>query len=440
MWLLYIIGWGFPLIPSIISCVLGFRGHVDTAKICWIEPGDDLIWLFLGPLYLTLLLNLGLLIITAFRIFRTLSDTKMANFKKMLLSIGILSITLGIPWFSTLILLFTKIDRTLSFTQWFFILSNGLLGVSLLAIIIHRYRYFKVYRRNNMSKKSTASKIDTSHTALPSNLPKCSRKKRVDDSASIDGLSVSVEIENLPEHVKQINSADIFSNDYIHDNQNTSSTSFPVITETHCSSLTRLYSQPCNALPDSQFPHNSRCQSQGSMYKTNNFPDYPIMDSKHDDTHRGRIFTMLTPKRMSKKKLKRLPSQVEFDMLALPSSRVSLNSYSTNLEADSTLSLFHNERTIYANNNTLSITNSNDIPSRNTSISSPESHNQASVCVASGSSPLKKSNYSPSPNRSCYSESITHDTDPGTIAPSPQCSPSRYHTRPLHEDEFENPL
>ena len=126
---LIVFGWSSPLIIPIITIAIKHENYVKPEQHCFITYEDGLIWSFIGPILIILLINLIILAFAAIRIGTTKFGTEKLEEKQALrkgvLSLLILSPLLGVPW----LLLLLNVIISNPIVQWSFILINGLMGV-----------------------------------------------------------------------------------------------------------------------------------------------------------------------------------------------------------------------------------------------------------------------------------------------------------------------
>ena len=117
------------------------------AGYCWISNEDGVIWAFLGPVFLVLILNTIILVSSAIRIGTARKNLdKMKQMRVALLSAFILTPVLGMPWlvsFAKIITVGIEDDLALAildrFIDWVFICLNAPAGVIFFIIVLKRF-------------------------------------------------------------------------------------------------------------------------------------------------------------------------------------------------------------------------------------------------------------------------------------------------------------
>ncbi|KAI6660984.1 Adhesion G-protein coupled receptor D1-like isoform X2 [Oopsacas minuta] len=157
-------GWLSPLPLVIISVSIkqsAYSNHL--AGYCWLSNEDGLIWAFLGPVFLVLILNAIILTTSAIRIGTARKNLdKVKQLRVALLSAFILTPVLGMPWivsFAKIITVGIEDELALAildrFIDWVFICLNAPAGVVFFIIIFKRFRE----HRQSLRQKGTAGTI-----------------------------------------------------------------------------------------------------------------------------------------------------------------------------------------------------------------------------------------------------------------------------------------
>ena len=161
-------GWLSPLPLVIITVSIkqdAYSSH--NAGYCWISNEDGVIWAFLGPVFLVLILNTIILVTSAIRIGTARKNLdKMKQMRVALISAFILTPVLGMPWlvsFAKIITVGIEDELTLAildrFIDWVFICLNAPAGVVFFIIILKR---FLENRKSSQKSKSGSSMITAS--------------------------------------------------------------------------------------------------------------------------------------------------------------------------------------------------------------------------------------------------------------------------------------
>ncbi|XP_022805245.1 adhesion G-protein coupled receptor D1-like isoform X2 [Stylophora pistillata] len=142
---LYFFGWGFPIVPIVISLIIGSGGEkgLDTytnENFCWLSFHKHLSWAFIVPVLLVTVINFGVLM-AVLREIRNLHEpnpSKMKTLRKTLKSFIILSPLLGLTWIFGLL---AVTDAGLEF-QYVFTILNSTQGM--LIFLLHVLRNSEV--------------------------------------------------------------------------------------------------------------------------------------------------------------------------------------------------------------------------------------------------------------------------------------------------------
>ena len=165
-------GWLSPLPFVIITVSIkqdAYSSH--NAGYCWLSNEDGVIWAFLGPVFLVLILNTIILVTSAIRIGTARKNLeKMKQMRVALISAFILTPVLGLPWlvsFAKIITVGIENELALAildrFIDWLFICLNAPAGVVFFIIILKR---FLENRKSSHKSKSGTSNVPTSTSAV----------------------------------------------------------------------------------------------------------------------------------------------------------------------------------------------------------------------------------------------------------------------------------
>ena len=153
----------------IISVSIKQEGYVNaTSGHCWLSNSDELVWAFLVPVFVVLILNIIILTASAIRIGTARKNlNKLSQMRVALVSAFILTPVLGMPWvisFAKIITVGIQDELTLQilerFIEWVFICLNAPAGVIFFIIVFKRFWEHKKSIQTNKS----GSKVDQSNT------------------------------------------------------------------------------------------------------------------------------------------------------------------------------------------------------------------------------------------------------------------------------------
>ncbi|XP_052782993.1 adhesion G protein-coupled receptor E3-like [Mya arenaria] len=166
----FLLGWGLPLIIVIISFAARFPDYGNGPQYsCWLSIDDGVIWAFLGPMLVIVLLNIVVmgLVVKVFLTLKANSEkTEVARLKGSLRAMFTLHPLLGLTWILSLLVPFSVVFH------YFFVIVNTVQGMCIffLHCICNEEIRKKFYeRRRRWSTTRTGSDADM-------NLP--ARRKR----------------------------------------------------------------------------------------------------------------------------------------------------------------------------------------------------------------------------------------------------------------------
>ena len=187
--MLIILGWGFPA-PFVISSlgVSQWSNYLneDTER-CYTSTDEWLIWLFLGPIYLIIVVNLFIFISVMCRLFCILKAKRkhqkgndLSDVKVMLSKAIVATFLLGLPWIVSLVKLLTHIldrayfedDLPISIIDkvinWSFIILNSPIGLAWLIIMMITYKGWQAKQtKTDNSQKSIDKTTNSKMYSLP---------------------------------------------------------------------------------------------------------------------------------------------------------------------------------------------------------------------------------------------------------------------------------
>uniref|UniRef100_A0A2C9KM86 G-protein coupled receptors family 2 profile 2 domain-containing protein n=1 Tax=Biomphalaria glabrata TaxID=6526 RepID=A0A2C9KM86_BIOGL len=179
---LYPLMYGGPSIVVVVSVAVTQGAGYGTHKICWFDPKSDLLWAFVGPAFLVVLVNVVILI-AVLRIMQTshaLMDKDVTKKTKSLLrSVCVLTPILGLTW--TFGVLSISIDNIVF--QYLFAVSNSLQGVLIFifqCLLQYQVRngLRAIIRRYRASSSVSSSRVVSSSQERSSSESHVRRKKR----------------------------------------------------------------------------------------------------------------------------------------------------------------------------------------------------------------------------------------------------------------------
>ncbi|XP_052245369.1 adhesion G protein-coupled receptor L4-like isoform X2 [Dreissena polymorpha] len=168
-----ILAWAIPAVIVGISLGVTKTKGYGNENFCWLSIKDGVIWAFVGPTLLIILLNVGSLVIVLRKLF-TMKAMENKNFKDKILtsvrSLCVLVPLIGVSW----ILGIFYVNENLAVMQYVFAVCNGLQGFCIFLIhcvfnpkmrvaLCIRYRRFKSeadtkdsrHKRSNATSNST---------------------------------------------------------------------------------------------------------------------------------------------------------------------------------------------------------------------------------------------------------------------------------------------
>ena len=176
---LIVFGWVFPLFIAIITVGITSDYYVDSSKHCFLNTYHGVIWAFIAPIIIILIINVVLLIIGVVRIVtaraKTEENENMKLFRNALISGLILSPILGLPW---VILVFNLFIQD-AVVEWIFILVNGLMGVVFFFVVVLRNAEVQAIFRKRSVDTSTPSKSMAGISTINSNSNTINKFKKV---------------------------------------------------------------------------------------------------------------------------------------------------------------------------------------------------------------------------------------------------------------------
>ena len=168
---LIIFGWVFPLLIPFITITAAQDQYVDASSHCFLNVTGGVIWAFIGPILVIILINAVFLTIALIRIVQIKSTDQnnetMKIVKDALITGLVLTPVLGLPW---LILIFNVAIQH-SVLEWLFIIINGAMGLVFFLVVVLRNK--EVLTRFKRKKQTTGS---NAHQSTPQNVPSSSTR------------------------------------------------------------------------------------------------------------------------------------------------------------------------------------------------------------------------------------------------------------------------
>ncbi|KAI6660670.1 Adhesion G-protein coupled receptor D1-like [Oopsacas minuta] len=150
-WYLMFLGWGSPIVVVAITAGTANAYYIRIGEDhCWLSQERGLIWSFIGPILIILLVNMILLVMSTVKIFMSMSSfdkDRLRGLRVSLLSAAIMLPVLNTPWL--LLLLFTfGVSAYSIIIEWMFVFLNASNGILF---------FFLLVLRNNEIRKSLRS-------------------------------------------------------------------------------------------------------------------------------------------------------------------------------------------------------------------------------------------------------------------------------------------
>lgn len=198
---LIIFVWIAPLILAVITIAIARDYYVKQSRQCWLNTEEGLIWAFLVPIILVLVLNTIILIVCSIASLKSEENKdKLDSFKCTFIIVLVLTPVLGLPWIVLLLNLF--IIDTLP-VEWAFNLLLCPVGVVfLLVVTISNKEVKNVFR----SEQNTTRNVDTESATSPKNSDK--------------NFAPEISKSKLPiESSQNVSAKEVYENPYAHENK-----------------------------------------------------------------------------------------------------------------------------------------------------------------------------------------------------------------------------
>ena len=198
---LIVFGWAFPLliplITIIIATVFSFE-YVDRSQHCFLSHKQHIIWTFISPVIVIILINIVFHIIAISKIIYDKcgkNDNHHRDIVRDALVTGlVLTPVLGIPW----IVLILNVVIQNPILEYIFIILNGLMGLVFLLVVVIRNREVQtIFKRRKGIKGSgtNPSQMLSSSATGSSTMSNKFKKTAADRKNTLDNaLAVEVSI------------------------------------------------------------------------------------------------------------------------------------------------------------------------------------------------------------------------------------------------------
>ena len=164
---LIVFGWVFPLIIPIITIAATSSYYVDETQHCFLSTEGGVIWSFIAPVLIILIINVIFLVIAISKIIYTKWSNQNNEHKDVvkdaLITALVLTPVLGIPWL--FLILNVAIQHVV--LQFIFVFLNGLIGLVFFFVVVLRNKevYALICRRKKVPTTGQTSGPMSSATA-----------------------------------------------------------------------------------------------------------------------------------------------------------------------------------------------------------------------------------------------------------------------------------
>ena len=168
---LIVFGWIFPLIIPVITVIVtntinGYT-YVDTTTQCFLTYEGGVIWSFIAPVVIILIINVVFLVIAIIKIiYSKLNNTNNKHqvvLKDALITALLLTPVLGIPW---LFLIF-NISIQHVVLEFIFIFLNSIIGLIFLFVVVLRNKEVRTTCKRRSNKGSCQLATDKTGKSFP---------------------------------------------------------------------------------------------------------------------------------------------------------------------------------------------------------------------------------------------------------------------------------
>ena len=189
-------GWLFPLVIPIITIAIKREKYVDSTQHCFLNKEDGVIWAFIAPIIILLLINIVLLILAVIRIvtarFKSGEREKLVLLRNALIYSFILTPILGLPW----VVLILNVFIVHTIVEWIFILVNGSMGVVFFLVVVLGNKEVREIFSKLKGKKSTKSPsgFSSSTNTITSTKFRINRRAKTNDKETGNSQFISGEL------------------------------------------------------------------------------------------------------------------------------------------------------------------------------------------------------------------------------------------------------
>ena len=194
---LIVFGWVFPLIIPTITIVITNSYYVDDTQHCFLSTEGGVIWSFIAPVFIILLINLIFLVIAIAKIIYTKWSNQNNEHKDVvrdaLITALILTPILGIPWL--ILILNVAIQHVV--LQFIFIFLNGSIGLVFFFVVVLRNKevHALLCRRNKDTSTGQTPSGPTSSATASSQVSSKFRRKGTEIGTLERAMVKEVELE-----------------------------------------------------------------------------------------------------------------------------------------------------------------------------------------------------------------------------------------------------
>ena len=187
------VGWISPLPIVVTTAGIANANYIRIGEDhCWLSRENGVMWAFIGPILVILVINLVLLLVSCLRIFKSIVDfdkDKLRALRVSITSAAIMIPVLNTPW---LLLLFTLDRSTYSIiVEWIFVFLNASNGILFFCLFVLRNNEIKKSLRSTKFVKWLLGKLnmdDATSTSAKVSSKYVLKKQRTTDSYVEQGL------------------------------------------------------------------------------------------------------------------------------------------------------------------------------------------------------------------------------------------------------------
>ena len=167
---LIVFGWVFPLVIPLITIIITRDYYVDSSQHCFLAYEQGVIWAFIIPVLVIILINVVFLIIAISKIIHNKWGNDNSPHKDIIrdamVTAMVLTPVLGIPW----LILILNIAIQSTVLEYLFIILNGFIGLIFLLVVVIRNREVQAIlkRRKGVEASGTGPSGTLSSSATAS--------------------------------------------------------------------------------------------------------------------------------------------------------------------------------------------------------------------------------------------------------------------------------